>query len=293
MSEDEKNEVIFHIIRKKPVEIKNYWTKTRMREAKTFSGYKRKAGNGSSRLSRKSNGAGPQPIKEPDNSAFSAVGKLFMTINGKDYVGSGAAVAGSKKVFMTAGRCIYDPGTKKWAENVMFCPAFSPKNRNPDGFCAVKLITLKGWANNKDDACNIGAVVVHGDMSSFLYLLFFANNPNRRWIAAGYPAEPPYPGDTMYKTMGEYVKVEGRDKDLIEMNNDDMDGGSIGGPWLTSSGNRFYLVNGIQGFGYENSDRTNSPYFGERAYDLWSAAVANEASGGFARIFDRGRIKRK
>ena len=51
--------------------------------------------------------------------------------------------------------------------------------------------------------------------------------------------------------------------------------------------------NRIQGFGHENSDRANSPYFGKKAYDLWSFALANESSGGFVRIFDKGRIKRK
>jgi V8-like Glu-specific endopeptidase len=215
------------------------------------------------------------PVSNPGSWPYSAIGKLFMTMGNLDYVGSGFSVSGSKSVFMTAGHCVYDNGGSGWATNVMIALSYSPSSPGAQ-FSAIKLVTLQGWISGAGYAYDIGAGVVSGDMFSGrgnLGILFNQPANTGPWTAVGYPQAPPYPGNTMYQTAGSYIGPG--DPGTIGMNNNDMGGGSSGGPWLVNS--NWGYVNGLQSYDY-GSPATDeySPYFGVGAYNVWVCAVAGQ-----------------
>ena len=60
-------------------------------------------------------------VKNMDVSPYAYVGKLFMTIGGKDWVGSAWCIYESS--IFTAGHCVFDSGD--WASNVTFMARYS------------------------------------------------------------------------------------------------------------------------------------------------------------------------
>jgi V8-like Glu-specific endopeptidase len=175
------------------------------------------------------------PVPSPGSWPYSAIGKLWMTMNGSDYVGSGFSVSGSTSVFMTAGHCVYDNNSGQWATNVMIALSYSPTSPGAV-FYAVNLVTLVGWANKQGEQYDIGAGIVSGNMYNGrgnLGIMFNQPANTGPWTAVGYPANAPYPGTTMYQTVGSYIGAG--DPGTIGMNNNDMGGGSSGGPWLVNS----------------------------------------------------------
>jgi len=215
------------------------------------------------------------PVPNPGGWPYSAIGKLFMTMNGQNYVGSGFSVSGSTSVFMTAGHCVYDQGSGQWATNVMIALSYTPTSPGAQ-FAAVTLVTLVGWINKQGRAYDIGAGVVNGNMFNGrgnMGLLFNQAANTGPWTAVGYPAAAPYPGNAMYQTVGSYIGAG--DPGTIGMNNNDMGGGSSGGPWIVNS--NWGYVNGLQSYDYGNPDTDEySPYFGVGAYNVWLCAVAGQ-----------------
>lgn len=214
-------------------------------------------------------------VSNPNAWPYAAIGKLFMTFNGQDYQGSGFSVTGSKSVLMTAGHCVYDQSINQWASNLMIALSYSPNSVGAQ-FAAVTLVTLVGWVNNQGQAYDIGAAIVDGDMFTGrgnLGLLFNQPQNTGPWTAVGYPANAPYPGNTMYQSVGSYIGAGA--SGTIGMNNNDMGGGASGGPWLVNS--NWGYVNGLQSYDYNNPDTDEySPYFGAGAYNVWLCAVSGQ-----------------
>lgn len=215
------------------------------------------------------------PVPNPGSWPYSAMGKMFMTMNGANYVGTGFSVSGSNKVFMTAGHCVYDQDSQQWGTNVMLDLSYTPTSPGAQ-FAAVRLVTLCGWIQKAGHQYDIGGGVVNGDMFTGrgnLGLLFNQATNTSPWSAVGYPAGAPFPGNTMYQAVGTYIGQG--DAGTSGMNNNDMTGGSSGGPWLVNA--NWGYVNGLQSYRY-TSLPTNAytPYFGTGAYNVWQCAVTGQ-----------------
>ncbi|MDX2359397.1 MAG: hypothetical protein QNK23_01230 [Crocinitomicaceae bacterium] len=213
-------------------------------------------------------------VPDPNKWPYACIGKLYMTMNGVNYVGSAFSVSGSKSVFMTAGHCVYDQGSDSWATNVMIALSYSPTSAGAQ-FAAVNLVTLWGYIRKEGQQYDIGAGVVDGDMFTGrgnLGLQFSQPVNTSPWTAVGYPANDPFPGNTMYQAVGSYTGAG--QTGTIGMNNNDMGGGSSGGPWMVNSD--WGYVNGLQSYHNDNPHVVEySPYFGTGAYNVWACAVAN------------------
>ncbi|RNC85867.1 MAG: hypothetical protein ED557_03595 [Balneola sp.] len=213
-------------------------------------------------------------VPNPGSWPYACIGKLLFTQNGTDYVGTAFSVSGSKSVFMTAGHCVYDQASGKWSENTVLSLGWSSSSQGQK-FTAVNLVTCYGWIRNEGYQYDIGAGIVSGDMFTNrgnLGILFNQQANTGPWTAVGYPADPnpPYGGNTMYQSVGSYISPI--DPGTIGMNNNDMGGGSSGGPWIVNSD--WGYVNGLQSYDYDNPDTDEySPYFGEAAYNIWYCAV--------------------
>lgn len=200
---------------------------------------------------------------------FKVVGKMFMSFNGQDYVGS-AWTIGESGIF-TAGHCVYDENAG-WASNVLFIPQYHEGNAPLGTWVASQLFSLKGWTDGTSNRFRY-------DMGAFLTtqpvrpktgsLGWLANVPPNQgpYTAIGYPASPVsgynFDGERMWKSVGGYINGT----DIIQMYNN-MTGGCSGGPWTVSKNGSVY-ANGLNSFRYTNNPSTMySPYFGQGFLNL-------------------------
>lgn len=222
-----------------------------------------------------------------------AVGKLFFTQNGTDYVCSASAVnSTNKRLVWTAGHCVSD-GEGNFSTNVLFIPAYQSGTDNAEPYgrwSACQLFTTTAWHQRENYGRDLGAIEacdnsnsekLHDVVGSLGYL---ANARRRQtWRIFGYPAESPFDGTRMIACISPFGQ---RDSSVSPATNGvgcDMTGGSSGGPWLANyatdeTGDNVNQINGNTSYGY--SDQPNvlySPYFGNAFVNLRNFAIQNGA----------------
>lgn len=214
---------------------------------------------------------GPNTEKVPNHSIipYSPVGKLFMTFDGNNYVGSAWTIAGSG-VF-TAGHCVYDSNNGGWADNIMFVPQYH-KGTSPKGrWAAAQIVSLKGWTEGGGDRFkyDLAAFKVDRPIQPTTGRLGWLANapPNQGCVTGiGYPAGAPFDGKEMWRSTGKNLG----DVNPIRAYND-MTGGCSGGPWeIWKDG--VPLTNGVNSFRWRNGpqDEMYSPYFGQGFLNIWN-----------------------
>ncbi len=191
---------------------------------------------------------------------YCAVGKLFMTFGGANYIGS-AWVIGERTI-CTAGHCVYDHATG-WATNVMFAGRFN--QGAAIGFWPIPtLAALNGWINDRDFRYDIGFGIASQPIRPVMGKLgWMANYPANQgpYTEIGYPAVPiagyPFDGQRMWQSVGNYV-----DGSEIIQACGNMTGGCSGGPWAIRRDDD-WRGNGLNSHRQANPKRIYSPYFGD------------------------------
>ncbi len=175
-----------------------------------------------------------------------AVGRIFFSLGGTDYVCSGALVGGGHPdVVLTAAHCVTGgPGrgrATQWVTNWVFVPGFAD-GRLPYGeYTAHRFLVSPGWTapsgGEADDFAFVqvtpatpgegpGAAKPPPGLS-----VEFANSQDMaaltRSYVFGYPAEPPYTGLYLAFCAGRVTAAGGR----VGMPCG-MTAGDSGGPWL-------------------------------------------------------------
>jgi V8-like Glu-specific endopeptidase len=198
-----------------------------------------------------------------------AVGKLYMTFGGSNFVGSAWVVA--ECAIFTAGHCLYDTEHGGWATNVIFKARY--RNGQALGtwaFSNSKLAVPKGWYDNRDFTLDMGAAVSTTPIRPTTGRLgWAANYPVNQgpYTELGYPAQtlPGYPfdGEEMWQSVGDYVSGT----NIIRACGN-MSGGCSGGPWAIFRDN-VWRVNGLNSHrpGGDN-DHIHSPYFGQNFLNM-------------------------
>ena len=205
---------------------------------------------------------------------YTAVGKLFMTFDGANYVGS-AWVIGQSAIF-TAGHCIFDDGAEDgWADRVLFIPQYHQGQEPIGRWAATRLHTLSGWAAGGDDKFQYDMAAARLDRPvgpDTGVVGWIANQaPAPAYQSVGYPSRRlsntyPFDGREMWRCNGAYL--DGANP--IKMANN-MTEGCSGGPWLIERNGRFY-ANGLNSFRWNVEPETmNSPYFGRGFLNLLAA----------------------
>ena len=227
---------------KSPAETSAYWTAERMKDAKPRERARPGGGGG---------GGGP------DWSTFAVSlvggayagadrqnGKVFMTIDGANYVCSGTAVAASAGVNLvwTAGHCVTDgPGHN--ATNFMFVPGYY-KGAEPNGRWAFTVLdSTPGWEGQGSDAFryDVGAARVVNVANASATLqgtvgtrpISFGQDPTgKRIVSYGYPAAGKFNGSQQYACTSPFRRWDTTaflDPMQISCG---MTGGSSGGGWF-------------------------------------------------------------
>lgn len=197
---------------------------------------------------------------------YCPVGKMFMTFDGRRYVGS-AWVIGNQSVF-TAGHCVYDSGGGGWADNILFVPQYHQGTEPVGRWAATQIASLKGWTAGGADRFKYDLAIFKVDRpirptTGSLGWLANAPAPAGCITGIGYPSASPFDGLEMWRSTGKYI---GGANPLKAYN--DMTPGCSGGPWEVWR-NGVPLTNGLNSHRYTSDPKTMySPYFGNGFLNL-------------------------
>jgi V8-like Glu-specific endopeptidase len=209
-------------------------------------------------------------------------GRVFLTMNGNDFVCSASTVRGtSKDVVVTAGHCVKD-GTGSWAANWTFVPGYRDDRRPYGTYTARRMFVAAPWHRAGDDDHDLGMVALNTWGGKHVadvvgtQAIAFAGARGGQAFGFGFPADPPYDGRELVYCAGPLREDPNRmttDQGLAC----NMTAGASGGPWLTG----FNLTTGrgvitsVSSFKYNDDRRTMyGPYFGDSAKQLYAAAQA-------------------
>jgi hypothetical protein len=213
-----------------------------------------------------------------------AIGRVFLTIDGHDFVCSGSAlgaVAGKagRDLVVTAGHCAKD-GTGSWARNWTFVPGYDSGLRPYGAFTARRMFVPRRWSGSGDDDFDVALVAVapHGgrhlsDVVGGLGIRF--NGPRGQTAYGfGFPTDPPYDGQHLMYCAGR-VHDDPRRQTKDQGLHCALTAGSSGGPWLTgfdpASGRG--TITSVSSFKYtDDQDTMYGPYFGGEVKDLYDTA---------------------
>ena len=181
-----------------------------------------------------------------------AVGKVFFTLGGDDYVCTGTLVGGKHPdVVLTAAHCVAGGpgkgGATQWATNWMFVPGFADGLLPYGEYTARRFFVSKDWTGPQGgreqyDAAfvQVATATVHGVSGPWVtgtaqpppgLPVKFARRqdaaPLSRTYVFGYPAELPYSGLDLNYCAGSVVASGGSVRSPCGMT-----AGDSGGPWL-------------------------------------------------------------
>lgn len=207
-------------------------------------------------------------------------GRVFLTMNGVDFVCSASAVrSANRDVVVTAGHCVKD-GAGAWAENWTFVPGYD-QGRQPYGaFPARRMFVAGPWSRAGNDDYDVGMVAVDDQDGRHLtdvvggQPLGFDAPQGRRTYGFGFPADPPYDGERLLYCAGvPHGDPQGQTRD--QGLRCDLTAGASGGPWLSGfdPGSGRGTLTSVSSFKYSNDQRTMyGPYFGSAVRDLFRGA---------------------
>jgi len=222
-----------------------------------------------------------QPPRNGNNAyPLSTIGKVFLTnAAGQNLACSGTAVVSSNgSVVDTAGHCLYLNGS--WMRNVIFCPLYESGNTPYGCWAARDLEVPSDWINAKpnDYHHDFGMIIVAPNNEGLLTDVvggagFAYNQPaNQTFYAYGYPAAPPFDGQTRKSCEGSIGTTWQHGGGNVVSIRCGMTGGSSGGPWFIQMNDNWYLnghndfTSGIQ------PGQMFSPYYDDTWYTLYDKA---------------------
>jgi V8-like Glu-specific endopeptidase len=279
-----------------PSAVLRYWTVERMRRAlvpphrprqKPLAGTDTGAGPSTpviipgSAPVRQAQRRGPETPGAPWTSrgaVRATTGKVFFTINGRDYICSaGTIAAANRDLVVTAGHCAQD-ATGTWATNWIYVPGYDQGRRPYGAFTARHVFVPGRWSAHGDENYDVALVALApsggrhvADVVGTQGIAF--GQPRGALVYGfGYPAGGRYDGERLtycsgrtYPDSHKITRDEGLRCDMTE--------GSSGGPWLTrfDAGSGTGVVTSVSSFKYADDPATMyGPYFGSavhRAYD--------------------------
>ena len=272
---------------KSPEQTAAYWTPERMKNAKPRERAKPGGAGGGKPTADWSRTAVPTPY----SGETLKNGKVFMTIDGADYVCSGTAVTASANVNLvwTAGHCVTD-GPGHDATNLTFVPGYRNGTAPAGQWAFTVLDSTPGWEGQGPSKFryDVGAARVQkaGDPSATFAgtigtrpIRFGEDPAGDRIVSYGYPAAGKFNGSTQYQCASPF-----RRWDVVALLDPmqiscDMTGGSSGGGWILdvdkdSVGDAGEPLISVNSYGYSGEKNTMyGPFMkaGDQAQALYNS----------------------
>jgi V8-like Glu-specific endopeptidase len=175
-----------------------------------------------------------------------AVGKVFFTLGGADYVCSGTLAGGARPVVATAAHCVSGgpgaSGDKRWATHWLFVPGYREGAMPYGEFTAQRFLVEPAWTGPQGGSeqydvsfVQITGIKPDGKPSAVrppagLPVRFAGSQDaavDQGGYIFGYPAEPPYTGLFQNYCAGLVTAAGGSVHTSCQMT-----AGDSGGPWL-------------------------------------------------------------
>ncbi|MHC6219882.1 trypsin-like serine peptidase [Arthrobacter sp. MMS24-S77] len=268
-----------------------FWTPERMRTAIPGDVL---AGKALARASASGTASGPvesgPPVKiagaakagstslHQDEDPIDHVGKVFFTMGIFAYVCSGnVVVSDNDSTVATAGHCVNE-GPGAFVRNFVFVPAYL-NGTAPYGIWPAKaLYTTEQWRAAGDIRYDTGFAVTATVNGKHLADVVGASgiefNMDRglSYQAFGYPAAPPFDGQSLKSCSGDATKDPINPQFRAQGIPCDMTGGSSGGPWMVDSKHDSFQ-NSITSYGYPGGPALiYGPYWGSVIRDTYQLA---------------------
>ena len=196
-----------------------------------------------------------------------AVGKLFFSDDGTDFVCSATAIRSARgNQVLTAGHCVHtgpNPSgsplpilgdllsSPRFFENWVFVPRYHRGTAPFGRWVATAVHVSPGWTEREDFAEDQAVLEVAPRRGRRLQAavgglrVAVGLGPRQRTRAWGWPAQAPYDGEVARRCDGASVRITGAGSPGDAALACDMTGGASGGPWLVERGVR--LVRGGRG----------------------------------------------
>ncbi len=271
-----------------------YWTKDRLENALTRD-FEFEPGAKSGKLitlGKPSRGGGGSTTSITGSSwtkggkPLSATGKVFFTMAATNYVCSGSIINENEQgraIVLTAGHCVFDNATGKFATNFIYYPAFdaTPVTDCTKTRClvATSLVAHNGFTSQSSFTTQATqydwafAVLPQSDIVGFnLNTEPISNSATAH--AFGYPAGKPYSGNDLVYCAGP-ISPDTYNGGLTWGLACNMTGGSSGGPWLTAFTNDFDgSASSLNSYGRGNkSTKMYGPKFNGYTRSTFDAAL--------------------
>ncbi len=272
----------------------SFWTAARMRAAKPIDigGRAEHSHGGSGRTAAASQVSdfGSDFVEVPDPTApgLRVHGAIFVDLGFFGYGRcSGTAVRSpNHSVVFTAGHCIHSGGSfgRWYRSRAAFVPAYRYGQR-PFGLFPVRwLDTTKQWRRSGSENFDVGAMVVGRNERGQTLTeavggagIAWNLKPKQVFDVHGYPAEPPFDGETQRLCSG--TPFLGHDPNsFVEPGplnlavTCQLNGGASGGGWMIEGGK---TLNGVTNYGYfDESSPAYGAYFGKEVARLYGRATA-------------------
>jgi hypothetical protein len=191
----------------------------------------------------------------------------------------------------TAGHCVYDPATLRWAEDLVFVPGYENRSEPYGRYAAVSLQTTRSWAGNPpvgdpggyDYSEDIGVATLAGtpvaDVGGAAKIAFNLDPGGRRYTIYGYPGEPspPYDGERLVGCRARVVIRDQGNPNPLGATPCDIGHGASGGAWMTGG-----YLNSVMSYVYcpdvpEYCNYVFGPYFSRAAKALYKSAPVGGA----------------
>ncbi len=263
-----------------------YWTVASMQAATDADQQIGNAGTLTQESNDQSAGKAAQQQGQPPQNGDAAyplsstVGKVFMTnASGQNMVCSGTAVvSANQSVVDTAGHCLYWNGG--WVHNVIFCPLYNNGTSQYGCWAAHDLEAPADWidAAPNDYHHDMGMAIVspnnEGTLTNVVGGAGWAYNQSidRSYSAYGYPAAPPFDGQTKQSCENEMGKGAQHGGGMVISIPCKMNGGSSGGPWFIQINGKWYLDGHNDFISYAQPGRMFSPYYDDTWYAMYEKA---------------------
>jgi hypothetical protein len=284
-------------------EASSFWTPTRMRAAEPLGVGRREGRSGRRAVTSERGkprrvapvaarpgefGADFVEVADPTAPGFAIHGVIFVDLGFFGYGRcSGTAVRSpNRSVVVTAAHCIHS-GSRfgRWYRSrAAFVPAYRFGQR-PFGLFPVRWVdTTKEWRDSGSENFDVGAMVVGPNEAGETLTdavggagIAWSLKPAQTFDVHGYPAEPPFDGETQRLCAG--TRFLGHDpSSFLEPGplnlavTCQLNGGASGGGWMIEGGG---TVNGVTDYGYfDEASPAYGAYFGKEVARLYGRASA-------------------
>jgi len=226
-------------------------------------------------------------VADPTAPGFRVHGAIFVDLFFGYGRCSGTAVrAPNRSVVFTAAHCIHSGSRHgRWYRaRAAFIPAYRFGQR-PFGIFPVRWVdTAKGWRDSGSENFDVGAMVVGRNEAGETLGeavggagIAWSLKPEQTFDVHGYPAEPPFDGETQRLCGG--TRFLGHDpSSFVEPGplnlavTCQLNGGASGGGWMIEGGE---TLNSVTDYGYfDEASPAYGPYFGKEVARLYGRAGA-------------------